>query len=368
MSRTLIICVDRDDDIGRKVGMATPIIGRDASLDVANRLAIADPEDTDLNTIFGGIQVYDELSSSGDDVEIVLLSGDVNVGIKSDRKIAAEFDDLLSKMDVDSAIVVTDGAEDEAVLPIIQSRVKVNSVKRVIVQQNPGLESTYYQIKQAFKDPKIARSFLVPTGLGLLVYALGLFVGRPESAIATTTIVLAVYILFKGFGLDDVLDDFTDSMQQSLYGGRIAFITYVTAVVFVIIGTMMGIIGAWTYYTQPVMAGYVTLAMMFVNDSIWWYVGAGLLSGLGRMIDTYLEDKQIWRHIPAMFFFLASGIILWGSSKFILSMYTELIPPMEGVQILIFSIISAILIALVGTWVSSYVKEHPSAGKSVEAE
>ncbi len=31
----IILCVDRDDDIGQKVGVETPIIGREQNLEVA---------------------------------------------------------------------------------------------------------------------------------------------------------------------------------------------------------------------------------------------------------------------------------------------------------------------------------------------
>ena len=46
-SRLLVICVDRDDDIGTKAGVTTPIVGRNACIEAAQRLALEDPEDAD---------------------------------------------------------------------------------------------------------------------------------------------------------------------------------------------------------------------------------------------------------------------------------------------------------------------------------
>lgn len=74
--RILIICIDRDNDLGEKAGVVSPVIGRAANLDAAIKLACADPEDSDINTIFGGINVYDKLTAEKNDVEIVSIAGD----------------------------------------------------------------------------------------------------------------------------------------------------------------------------------------------------------------------------------------------------------------------------------------------------
>ena len=41
VSVLLIICVDRDDDVGKKAGVETPIVGRDAVEDAARRFGVA---------------------------------------------------------------------------------------------------------------------------------------------------------------------------------------------------------------------------------------------------------------------------------------------------------------------------------------
>ena len=46
-SKLLVICVDRDDDIGKKAGITSPVVGRNACLEAAQRLALEDPEDDD---------------------------------------------------------------------------------------------------------------------------------------------------------------------------------------------------------------------------------------------------------------------------------------------------------------------------------
>ena len=46
-NKLLVICVDRDNDVGEKAGIVTPVFGRDACIEAAQRLALEDPEDAD---------------------------------------------------------------------------------------------------------------------------------------------------------------------------------------------------------------------------------------------------------------------------------------------------------------------------------
>lgn len=239
---TLIICIDRDNDLGEKANVGSPIIGRAANIDAAVRLASSDPEDSDINTIFGGINVYDKLVIENDDVEIVSIAGDKKVGIQADKKIAEQLDIILTELKPQNAILVSDGAEDESVLPIIQSRIKVDAVHRIIVKQHENLESTYYIIKKAFNDPKISHTFFVPLGLVFLIYAISIYFERPEVAVMAITASIGLYMLFRGTGLDDAVDGFRASMMKSLYGGKITFVMYLAAIILSLIGTVQGVL------------------------------------------------------------------------------------------------------------------------------
>ncbi|MEM3325087.1 MAG: DUF373 family protein, partial [Thermoplasmata archaeon] len=127
---TLIISVDRDNDVGRKTDENGPIIGRENNLRVANKLILADPEDSDANAIFGAVSIYDSLKKEGKDVEVITLTGDISVGIKSDQKIRDELLKIKDEIKPTDAILVSDGEEDEFILPIITSIVPVIHVKR----------------------------------------------------------------------------------------------------------------------------------------------------------------------------------------------------------------------------------------------
>ena len=177
--RTLVLSVDRDDDIGYKAQVESPCIGRVACLKAANTLALADPEDSDLNAIFQAVKIFDDLVAKGEDAEIAVISGDHMHMIEGDRKIAATLDQVIKETQVTNCILVSDGAEDEYVIPIIQSKIPVSSIRRVIVNQMPNLEGTYYILRKLLDDPKVSRVVLIPLGLAMLLYALAYLLGYP---------------------------------------------------------------------------------------------------------------------------------------------------------------------------------------------
>jgi len=351
----LVLCIDRDNDLGRKAGIESIVVGREPSVKASLRLGLADPEDSDVNTILGGIKVYDEMAAQGKEVEIALVTGDINVGLVSDERIAKQIDLLMDWYHPKGVIVVSDGAEDEAILPIIQSRVKVNGVRRVLVKQSHNLESTYYLIKQVFRDPKISHTFFIPIGLALLIYSIFGFLGKSELAVIAILGAIGVYILSRGLGLDDFIDSTKQTFKGSLYRGKVAFITYVLAAVLVVIATIQGAASFWEYYTGDIWYGYLILVMIFVHSSVWWYVAAGICANLGKILDHYLEGVGDERAYSYPFFIFATGLVFWSASVFILANNTDmkfLLISGQTTEYLAVSAVLAILISLIGVKMS----------------
>ncbi len=200
--KVLILCVDRDADLKEKAGISGPIIGRERNINAANKLLLKDPEEVDGNTIFEAIRLYDTMKANGEDVEIATITGDTKRGLTADRILAEQLDRVLSQYPAESCIFVSDGADDEQVLPIISSRVRIDSVRLVSMKQSKQLERTYFLILEKLKEPYFARIFIgVPALilLGLVIsYSLGLE-WRPVAAL------VGLYLLIKGFGFEDQL-------------------------------------------------------------------------------------------------------------------------------------------------------------------
>jgi len=370
-TKTLVICVDRDNDIGEKAELETPIIGREASLSAATKLGFVDPEDSDINAIFEAIRIYERLNAreDGTDVEIALIAGDKNVGIESDRKIGQELDKVLSKTFADSAILVSDGAEDEWIIPIIQSRVKIDSVRRVVVRQSEPLESTFYVIKRLLEDPKFSRTFLTPIGIILFLLAISLLLELSGKAMGLIMGFMGIYILLKGLGRENVIMDFLETVKQSLYSGKISFVTYICAVVLLLVGTLQGLIGSWDYYLKmgSEVGGYILLGMVFIKCAVGWYVGAALAPLVGKMMNMLIERERIVKQWTILFYIIASGVLLWGGSKCIILLSEG--NSVMGYIILFLSILGAIIISLIGMGISWYVRSVVIKGeKEIETE
>ena len=341
MVKKIVLVIDRDNDLGRKAGVSSPIIGRKANLEAAIKLAEVDPEDSDLNTIFGAIKIYDELRRKGENVEIVTICGDEKVGIISDEKIAEQLDKIARITNADSVIVVTDGSEDEFVLPIISSRFRIDGIKRIVVKQSKTIESTYYLIKKMLDDPKIAKTTLTPLGIILIVYSISLIFRNPELGIGAITFFLGFYFLAKAYGFEETMMRYLLMIKSSLVEGRLSFIMYLLSIIIFSMGICIGI---FNVLTQPSLPGVASVAT-FIRTSIWWIVSSGILATLGKIFDLILEKKSFKKYISILFLMVASGFALWGASMFILALsgITHF-----SIQDLIISIVGSIIISLIG--------------------
>ncbi|HVP92407.1 MAG TPA: DUF373 family protein, partial [Acidobacteriota bacterium] len=174
--RTLVLCVDRDGDLGIKGGVKTPVVGRVENLNAAVSLALQDPEEPDANAIFEAVRVYDRLQSevkSEEVLEIATISGSELGGVEADRKVVAELNELLGSFTANEVILVTDGYSDETVLPLVQSRVPVSSVRRIVVKHSESIEETAAlftrYLKMIMENPRYSRIALGLPGLLFLI-------------------------------------------------------------------------------------------------------------------------------------------------------------------------------------------------------
>jgi len=207
--RILVLCIDRDDDIGSKGGIETPILGRDSCINAGIRLAIEDPEDADANAIFGAIKNYEELISKGYESEVALVSGKFNRGIEADEKIGFEIHDVLAQYKADAAVLVSDGEDDETVIPIIQSMVPVISIQRIIIKHSRSVEYSYAvlgrYIKMLVYDPRYSKFFLGVPGALLVASGLATVFGLTREAIALVLSILGGAFIIRAFDVDKSL-------------------------------------------------------------------------------------------------------------------------------------------------------------------
>ncbi len=343
-----------------KGNLKSPIVGRNSCLAAANTLALVDPEDSDLNAIFQAIKMYDELKAAGEQLEIAILSGNHGDMLIGDRKIASDLDQVVRATGAKSCILVTDGVEDEYVLPLIQSRIPVSNVKRVVVTQIPNLESTYYIIKKLFDDPKIARVTLVPLGLAMLLYAIAYLMGYPEGATIVVFGIVGTYLLFRGFGIDEVFRYFLSSLRISLQRGRFSFVTYIAAFLIAVIGVVVGLSRVLEFYPSQESLGSFLILVTFLYGAMGWLILSGLILAIGKIIDTYFSDEEgLGRVVVLPFFVSAIGLIMYGASVYTLSISAVPefpVSPSMGMQYLVYTVVGGLVFAFLGVYIQSLIR------------
>ena len=324
----LVLCVDLDDDLGRKTGADTPIVGRDAVEAAAVDLATADPEDSDVNVLFQGIHEYDALRSDPDvdeEVTVAAVTGTQAGDVKANRAIGDEIDRVLAGLSTGEnvgAIVITDGAQDESVLPVVRSRVPIDSVRRVVVRQAQDLESIYYTMKQVLADPETRGTILVPLGILLLIYPFvtiaSLFDVPGAVVLGVISALLGLYTLFRGLGLEDAVDETAERVRDVLYEGRVTLITYVAAAALLVVGGFRGYALLGTVRANVVDPTPPIVLAALIHGAVQWFAAAGVTSSLGQVTDEYLADRFEWRYLNAPFYVVAIGVVLYVVSGFFL--------------------------------------------------
>ena len=304
MKRTLILSVDRDNDFGEKAAVETPAVGIDSVCYAAMRLGSADPEDSDVNTVFAAIKIYNELTSEGKDAEVALICGDTKVGYRSDAAVIDELEEVLERVKPERVILVSDGAEDEYVYPIISSRVPIDSVKKVYVKQAPGLEGSLYIVTRMMRDSDKRRRFLAPIGwivmlLGLILMmpaVIRLFVSGNHEAIYDMNggiIVLVLGVLFCIYAYDWMEKAHIRYVKtiEDVKSGNMGIIFMVIALALFGTGLIFGTLAVLDIYENSIIYKGLT----FASTLLWFLVFAVICANLGKFIDAYMSSKKFNR-------------------------------------------------------------------------
>jgi len=359
--KTLVLNVDRDDDFGRKAKIISPVIGLEKNLEAANKLGQTDPEDSDLNSIYYAISVYRKLKNEEKDVEVATICGHINVGIKSDQILSDQLEKVIEATKADNVILVSDGAEDEYILPIIQSRIKITSVERVSVKQSKELEDTYYRLLKILDDDKVLKQFILPIALVLIVWAFFVLIDMASSGFGAILLTLGAYLLIRVFRLEKTIAFMWEEIKSGFLTGKISIYTYIIAIVIIVASLLL----AYQSSNQPNETDF-EIILSFVKNMIWGIVLSGIVALSGRVIDTYAKDKnKIWTYWPMPFSLFGFGFIsyaVFGALSDALMRWPEefLIEPFINLSFIFYSV-SGILIALVGAITYHYIKEIHSA-------
>jgi len=357
---TLVVCLTRGD-----IGADLPVVGRSAAESLVTTVGIEDPEDSTVNCILEGLRVARDMEA-----QTILAVVARSEQVSSERALARQLDELVDQYDPDSAVVVVDSAEDERLLPVVESRLPVTAVDRVVVRQARDIESTYYLLKQFLGDEQLRRTVLVPIGLALVAFPALLAVSESlTGAVGAIAAVFGLLVLFKGLRLDARLATLSLDLREALYGGRVSVVTYVVASGLAIVGGSIGVLGATSLSTGGTVDPLVLV--QFIHLATPWLSAAILVASAGRLLDCLLREEQPGSYVNLPFVAIAVALAVRGFTAYLLQVSGETgllrVPTvtvgtwqLEGFAVapgthLAASILASIAVSLVGVRVASYV-------------
>ncbi|MCH8323875.1 MAG: DUF373 family protein [Thaumarchaeota archaeon] len=336
VSKLLVICVDRDDDVGEKTGIQTPVVGRNACIEAAQRLALEDPEDADTNSIFAAIKTFEDLISRGYEAQVVTVTGVKNRGVKADEKIASEIRSVLQKFSANGAVIVSDGEDDESVIPVIQNVLPVISVQRVVMKVSRSVEYSYAvfgkYLKMIAYDSKYSKFFLGVPGILLLIGGIATVVGYTAEIFAVLVSILGGAFLIRAFDVDRAWSNWTKPTPS----GFIRLFTLIAGIILMLSSVSAGVVAVDVSLIEPetelinIISNKVVMGQFFAGALPILWIGIGSifagtflsnwLGGVSRQITDTLRLVVLLSLYPTVYQF--TNILINDESSF------TLIPPL----------------------------------------
>lgn len=374
--KVLILSVDRDDDFGKKAGLNSPFIGREENANAVMALGLKDAEDSDVNTVMAALSMYDEMLKKGEDVEIATICGDVKVGYESDLVLTTQLENVLELVKPDRVILVSDGAEDEFIYPMVFSRVKVDSVRRVWVKQAPTVEGTYYIITKMMADDKMRKRIFTP--LGLVFTVLGLFNILPqlikliaqEASIETVAsmgwgmiaLVLGLYMIFFAYRV-------AERLEQSIKNTGTAIRNGSQMIPFVIVSALLflaGIIFAADAVATMEEAGFFIQSFGVLSILLWMWTFSLFSYQMGRLVNHYLTFNKLYvTSLVVSISLFAIAFILQAAFDLIALVFDY---PHPGEEYIVFMVVIGFLLAGFGGLINMNMRNFIRMAKAKETE
>ncbi len=333
--RTLIVCIDGDDDIGTKGGVATPIVGRDETLNSAMALAIADPEEADANAMFGAVKLYDTLVKQYPEESFMVstIGGSSLGGVEADRKMVKELNQVLEAFDATGVILVTDGFADEELVPIIQSRIPITSIHHVVVKHSERIEETWAVIfrylRMLFEDPYYSRVSLGVPGVLLVLFGFLIASNQVENAGMMVAFVLGIVLFLKGFGLDERIA----AMRPRLPPVErwMTLLSKGLGAILGVLGSYQGIDYAWKFLPSPAQplwdlsfwAAHMPdlAAAFFIRGTDLIALGIGVVI-IGDAASDYILERKIitmWENVVGLIFLFWMRLVVLESAEVLMN-------------------------------------------------
>ncbi|MEM2293594.1 MAG: DUF373 family protein, partial [Nitrososphaerota archaeon] len=272
---------------------------------------------------------------------------------------------VLSRFPADRCIVITDGPLSQSILSIVTSRIRVDSVKTIVVKQSQSVEQTWLllgrYLKMAILDVEYAKYFLgIP---GIFLFIIGILYSFNLLNLPIILSILGLIFLIRGFGIDTAVLSFS----KRLYGftekplvSQIRVFTSVAAIILIISSLSFGVGEVVSYITR-----FLPNAPSISEQPEFWLSRFGLLSGIliVNSIDLitiaalilsaynifyyfYLRSPKLWRMIQATVVILFLWALLKGLGEFLRTNDVQYLIQLTFISIIGFATLATSLILI----------------------
>ena len=346
----LIICIDRDDDLGEKTNLKSPIIGSKNCENAGMKLAISDPEEADANAIFAAVKTYNELSRTGRKCEVAIVTGNHSGGFQSDEKMRKQIQSIVNKTKIVDAILVSDDSDESSIIPLVQDIISINSIQRIVIKHSGALEETYAVLGRYLKmlifDQRYSKFALGIPGLLFLSWAFLALFNLLEQAITVTLAILGMAFVIRGFDLDRL----TRSLPKLELTSYVRLFSSVAGSLVLIIGTFLGassisqsisINEAFSSPSNLLSSAPELIGVFAVESLLLLWIGLGLFIA-GDLLSNWIINKK--RRV-------IRGVIL------LLTLVFLFLPIQQFAKLLIgmgdtFTFIASLIFGLAGSFIS----------------
>ncbi len=317
--KTLVLCLDIDNDLGKKAGIKGPVVGIDENINAAVSLALKDPMDSDANAIFRAVSLCKEMRAKGKECEVATLTGDEMSTANATANISQQLDYVLKLYPAEEAYIITDGLSDESVMPLIASRITVRGSEIITVKQAKGLEKTYVVLLEKLRDPHYAKLLLGIPGLFIALLSLAHIFSIPLPYLG---FLFGTYLILRGFGVWGYVRNVTENLQISRS-------PLVNALFYIFLGVVLVIALLFSYqaYQKGVELGLKGLALYFYSLGSFLDIAilAFIISVGMKALSHYLSGRM--EAFLLQLSFAIAGLTAYGVARAFIQWYVALEPP-----------------------------------------
>jgi putative membrane protein len=344
-----------------KAGINTPVLGRKENVNAAASLALRDPEEADANAMFEAVRIYDNLKKSGkgqEEYEVATIAGSDLRGVEADRQLVSELIEVLEEFKATDVILVTDGYTDEMVLPLIESRVPVTSVRRIVIQHSKSIEETAALFTRYMKilvdNPRYSRMLLGLPGILFIVLGVLAIFDYLAYAVQALAVIVGAFLFVRGFRVDKTAQHFVKWIREYSpppFTVQIAGFSALAGILLILVGGYLGgtAVANVVNVTVDPFAQVPRLIGEFLYGST-YLIALGMCVILaGRAVRWFFEhDLRLWRTVVIIIGVAWSSVMFVETSKILIEptlKYDALVLAIVGgIPVIVSTFLTALLL------------------------